>query len=103
MWQVGPTPTPPVRHTICPPHSLPINSKNGGIFKKRDREEVGSPILSTLNLALAYLKCGGEGVLAWGAGHREAPVTGGAMSGEQSRRQSPESERKGRGQTHRSG
>ena len=46
------------------------------------------PFPSTLGLALAYLKCCGarEGVPVWGAGYREAQVTGGAVRGELSRR-----------------
>lgn len=54
---------PSVRHTAFPPHSLPINSENFEIFKNGDQEEVESPALSTLSVALAYLNCWGEGSL----------------------------------------
>ena len=57
------------------------------------------PFPSTLGLALAYLKCcrAREGVPVWGAGYREAQVTGGAVRGELSRRQSPETGQRAEG------
>lgn len=56
------------------------------ILKKKTRLGRGwVPALSTLRLA--YLKCCRGGVPAWGAGHRQAQVTDGAVRGEQSRRQ----------------